>query len=610
MTGTAVTEAQEFLDIYGLDVSEIPTNVTVARVDEDDEVYRTAKEKYRAIVALIADCHRRGQPILVGTTSIEKSELLSGYLKDKAFIKELGDTLLSQAAGLTDKRDAAQRTYLEDVGRFLENLDAKGKGSNAVAIPHQRAECRYHEQEAFIVAQAGVPGGGRDRHQHGRSRHRHPTRRQHRFPFEGLDGRAAESNPEGELAESEIRRERERIAADVTEKKRKALEAGGLYVVGTERHESRRIDNQLRGRSGRQGDPGHSKFFLSLEDDLMKIFASDRIDGVLQKLGMEENEAITHRWINKALERAQQKVEARNFEARKYVLKYDDVMNDQRKVIFEQRIELMGEQDVAETIVEMRQQVVEDIVAKHIPESSYAEQWDTEELKNDVFNIFDVEVPAADWAAEEGIADNEIRERLTTIADEAYAKKVAEVGAEPMRHLEKMVLLHTLDHLWREHIVNLEHLREVIGLRGYAQRDPLNEYKSESFELFQGLLNQLRTAVTGQLMHLVLRRDQPPPELAPEPLPPLEGHKIDPFTGEDEFALAEAQSSKPARRPATSAAGSALARELKDEPVRSRKSAGAQNARDPSTWGKVSRNASCPCGSGKKYKHCHGKLSA
>ena len=610
MTGTAVTEAQEFLDIYGLDVSEIPTNVTVARVDEDDEVYRTAKEKYRAIVALIADCHRRGQPILVGTTSIEKSELLSGYLKDKAFIKELGDTLLSQAAGLTDKRDAAQRTYLEDVGRFLENLSAKGKGSNAVAIPHSVLNARYHEQEAFIVAQAGVPGGvtiatnmagrGTDIQLGGNID----------FRLKDWMAEQQKSNPEGELAESEIRRERERIAADVTEKKRKALEAGGLYVVGTERHESRRIDNQLRGRSGRQGDPGHSKFFLSLEDDLMKIFASDRIDGVLQKLGMEENEAITHRWINKALERAQQKVEARNFEARKYVLKYDDVMNDQRKVIFEQRIELMGEQDVAETIVEMRQQVVEDIVAKHIPESSYAEQWDTEELKNDVFNIFDVEVPAADWAAEEGIADNEIRERLTTIADEAYAKKVAEVGAEPMRHLEKMVLLHTLDHLWREHIVNLEHLREVIGLRGYAQRDPLNEYKSESFELFQSLLNQLRTAVTGQLMHLVLRRDQPPPELAPEPLPPLEGHKIDPFTGEDEFALAEAQSSKPARRPATSAAGSALARELKDEPVRSRKSAGAQNARDPSTWGKVSRNASCPCGSGKKYKHCHGKLSA
>ena len=603
MTGTAATEAQEFIDIYGLDVAEVPTNARVARVDEDDEVYRTAKEKYRAIVALIADCHRRGQPLLVGTTSIEKSELLSGMLKDKAFVKDLGKTLLAQAEGLTDKRDAAQRTYLEETGRFLEELSSKGRGSNAGLIPHHVLNARYHEQEANIIAQAGVPGAvtiatnmagrGTDIQLGGNVEAR----------LKDWIAEQRKAKPDAEIAESDLRRERERIAADVGEQKRKALEAGGLYVVGTERHESRRIDNQLRGRSGRQGDPGHSKFFLSLEDDLMKIFASDRIDGVLQKLGMEENEAITHRWINKALERAQQKVEARNYEARKYVLKYDDVMNDQRKVIFEQRIELMSEEDVAETVAEMRHQVVEDLISKHIPEKSYAEQWNTEELKKDVFNIFDADVPAADWAAEEGIAEDEIRDRINKVADEAYARKVSEIGAEPMRHLEKMVLLHTLDHLWREHIVNLEHLREVIGLRGYAQRDPLNEYKSESFELFQSLLNRLRTDVTGQLMHLVLRRDQPPAELEEEPLPPMEGHKIDPFTGEDEFERAGAQASSGGGALAT------LLREPKDEPARTRKSGASVDPKDPSTWGKVSRNASCPCGSGKKFKHCHGKLT-
>jgi preprotein translocase subunit SecA len=609
MTGTAATEAQEFLDIYGLDVAEVPTNVKVARVDEDDEVYRTAKEKYRAIVALIADCHRRGQPVLVGTTSIEKSEVLSGLLKDKSYIRELGETLRTQAGGLTDKRDTDQKVYLDDAGRFLEELGARARGSNEPLIPHHVLNARYHEQEALIVAQAGVPGAvtiatnmagrGTDIQLGGNID----------FRVKDWIAEQRKNGANGELTESDIRRERDRITADVAEKKQKAIDAGGLYVLGTERHESRRIDNQLRGRSGRQGDPGRSKFFLSLEDDLMKIFASDRIDGVLQKLGMEENEAITHRWINRALERAQQKVEARNYEARKYVLKYDDVMNDQRKVIFEQRIELMSQQEVGETVAEMRHEVVADLVARRIPEKAYAEQWDTEGLAKDFFDLFDVQVPVADWAAEEGIADEEIRERLTRSADEAYARKVAEIGAEPMRHLEKMVLLHTLDHLWREHIVNLEHLREVIGLRGYAQRDPLNEYKSESFELFQNLLDHLRTAVTGQLLHLVLRRDAPPPE--PEPLPPMEGHKIDPFTGEDEFAQADAQPVPAAARrpqPVRAGAGQALPREPKEEPMRSRKASDGRNPRDPSTWGKVSRNAPCPCGSGKKFKHCHGKL--
>ncbi len=559
MTGTASTEANELMDIYGLDVIEVPTNVDVARVDEDDEVYRTGKEKNRAIVALIKDCCDRGQPMLVGTTSIEKSETLSKVLSDKAALKELGIS---------------------------------------TPIPHQVLNARYHEQEARIVAQAGVPGAvtiatnmagrGTDIQLGGNAEFR-------------LRDWIAEQTEKGTAPdEKAIAAEKGRIDKDVAEKKRVALDAGGLYVVGTERHESRRIDNQLRGRSGRQGDPGHSKFFLSLDDDLMKIFGSDRMDSVLKTLGLQEDEAITHKWINKALERAQQKVEARNFDARKYVLKYDDVMNDQRKVIFEQRIELMGDEDVNETITAMRHEVIDDLVGRHIPANSYAEQWEAKELQQAVDGIFGIAVPVEQWAAEEGIAEQEIRERLVATADAACAKKAAEIGPEPMRYIEKMVLLHTLDHLWREHIVNLEHLREVIGLRGYGQRDPLNEYKSESFALFEGLLGNLRSAVTGQIMHLKLSRDEPPPDMTPEPLPPMETHKIDPFTGEDEMALAEAQSVINGR-----------GAPLKPEPVRTRKAArpSAAASQNPASWGKVSRNAPCPCGTGKKYKHCHGKLA-
>ncbi len=559
MTGTASTEANELMDIYGLDVIEVPTNVDVARIDEDDEVYRTGKEKNRAIVALIKDCCDRGQPMLVGTTSIEKSETLSKVLSDKAALKELGIS---------------------------------------TPIPHQVLNARYHEQEARIVAQAGVPGSvtiatnmagrGTDIQLGGNAEFR-------------LRDWIAEQTEKGTAPDGKaIAAQKRSIDKDVAEKKRVALDAGGLYVVGTERHESRRIDNQLRGRSGRQGDPGHSKFFLSLDDDLMKIFGSDRMDSVLKTLGLQEDEAITHKWINKALERAQQKVEARNFDARKYVLKYDDVMNDQRKVIFEQRIELMGDEDVNETITAMRHEVIDDLVARHIPANSYAEQWEIKELQQAVDGIFGIVVPVEQWAAEEGIAEQEIRERLVAVADAACAKKAAEIGPEPMRYIEKMVLLHTLDHLWREHIVNLEHLREVIGLRGYGQRDPLNEYKSESFALFEGLLGNLRSAVTGQIMHLKLSRDEPPPDMTPEPLPPMETHKIDPFTGEDEMALAEAQSVINGR-----------GAPLKPEPVRTRKATGASAiaSQNPASWGKVSRNAPCPCGTGKKYKHCHGKLA-
>ncbi|BAQ18711.1 preprotein translocase subunit SecA [Methyloceanibacter caenitepidi] len=540
MTGTALTEADEFMDIYGLDVIEVPTNRPMARIDEDDEVYRTAKEKYDAIIELIRDAQERGQPMLVGTTSIEKSEILSELLKKRK-------------------------------------------------VPHNVLNARYHEQEAHIVAQAGVPGAitiatnmagrGTDIQLGGN-------------PDMRLEDWLAEQAEKGkEPSPAEVEAKRAEIDADVQEKKKKALEAGGLYVVGTERHESRRIDNQLRGRSGRQGDPGASRFFLSLEDDLMRIFGSERMDGMLQALGLKEGEAIVHPWINKALEKAQGKVEARNFDIRKNVVKFDNVMNDQRKAIFEQRRELLADEDLAETIAEMRRQVVDDLVAEAIPEKSYPEQWDLEGLKEKIGNVFALELPVTDWADEEGIAEAEIHERLIKATDEAAARKAARFGSDTMRQLERAVLLQTLDSLWREHLVTLEHLRQVIGLRGYGQRDPLNEFKSESFTLFEQMLARLREAVTGQIMHAEIAQESDAPSLDITDLPPMEAHHIDPTTGEDEFAM---EGADPA--PASGAA-----------PLRTRKAAAvALDPSDPSTWGKVQRNAPCPCGSGKKYKHCHG----
>ncbi|MGC2340087.1 MAG: preprotein translocase subunit SecA [Methyloceanibacter sp.] len=544
MTGTAVTEADEFLDIYGLDVVEVPTNMDMIRDDEDDEVYRTAQEKYRAIINLIKEARTRGQPMLVGTTSIEKSEILSELLKK-------------------DK------------------------------VPHQVLNARYHEQEAHIIAQAGVPGAvtiatnmagrGTDIQLGGN-------------PDMRLEDWATEEKAKGtEPTPEQVVAKREEIKADVAKKKSKALEAGGLYVIGTERHESRRIDNQLRGRSGRQGDPGRSRFFLSLEDDLMRIFGSQRMDGMLQTLGLKEDEAIIHPWINKALEKAQAKVEARNFDIRKNLLKYDNVMNDQRKAIFEQRLELMTDADLGETIGDMRRQVIDDLIAKHIPEKSFIEQWDVAGLKEDMQGTFDLAVPLDDWAKEEGIGEEEVRERLVRAADERAAKKAADFGPQIMRQIEKAVLLQTLDHLWREHLVTLEHLRQVIGLRGYGQRDPLNEYKSESFTLFEHMLARLREAVTGQLMHVELSRQEGAPPLDAAELPPIEAHHLDPTTGEDEFAL--------------EAAGAGIAAVASAAPARTRKAAQGPNPADPSTWGKVQRNALCPCGSGKKYKHCHGAYS-
>jgi len=381
------------------------------------------------------------------------------------------------------------------------------------------------------------------------------------------------------------------IRAQVARLKEKALGAGGLYVLGTERHESRRIDNQLRGRSGRQGDPGHSKFFLSLQDDLMRIFGSDKLDGVLQRLGLQENEAIVHPWINKALEKAQSKVEARNFDIRKNVLKFDNVMNDQRKVIFDQRIELMKDENVAETITDMRKEVVDTLVAKHVPENAYPEQWDTKGLKEELTRVLSLDLPVDEWAKEEGIADEELISRVERRADEHMAAKVAQWGPDVMRYVEKSILLQSLDHLWREHLLMLEHLRQVIGLRGFGQRDPLNEYKTEAFQLFEALIQRLREAVTAQLMRVEIMQ-APPPEPPPESLPYMEAHHINPATGEDEFAMSDAVATMARNAGAATAAAAA-----------------ARNPKDPTSWGKVGRNEVCPCGSGKKFKHCHGRFT-
>ncbi len=533
MTGTAATEAEEFDGIYGLQVVEIPTNVPVARLDDNDEVYRTANEKYNAIVEVIEDCQKRGQPILVGTTTIEKSELLSDLLQKKK-------------------------------------------------VPHNVLNARYHEREAEIVAQAGVPGAvtiatnmagrGTDIQLGG-----------------NVDMRLKAEAPE-DASEDDLAILRSKVEGEVATNKEKVLDEGGLFVLGTERHESRRIDNQLRGRSGRQGDPGQSRFYLSLEDDLMRIFGQDRLDGTLRRLGIKEGEAIVHPWIDKALAKAQRNVEARNFDIRKNLLKFDDVMNDQRKVIFEQRVELMSDEDLSDIVVDMRHEAIDMLVSRHIPERAYPEQWDTEGLAEGVRELLALDLPLADWAAEEGIADDEIRDRLYKAGDQAMAERAANIGPETMRQIEKAVLLQTLDQAWREHLIMLDHLRQVVGLRGYAQRDPLNEYKTEAFALFEGLLTKLREDITRTLHNLAIRTEAAAPELEELPADAISEQHIDPTTGENEMAAEMGQRS----------AKSATLRLGPDAPI---------DPNDPSTWGKVARNAPCPCGSGKKYKHCHGQVA-
>jgi preprotein translocase subunit SecA len=546
MTGTAMTEAPEFSEIYGLDVIEMPTNLPTQRQDHDDEVYRTAREKYASIIEEIKKARDRKQPVLVGTASIEKSELLSDLLK-KAGIK------------------------------------------------HNVLNARYHEQEAYIIAEAGVPGAitiatnmagrGTDIQLGGNLQMRID-----RDLADVTDPAEREKRIEAIKADIAVRREQVMKTGEVLvvepgkngKPDKTETYPGGLFIIGTERHESRRIDNQLRGRAGRQGDPGRSKFYLSLEDDLMRIFAPARMDGMLQKLGLKDGEAIVHPWVNKALEKAQQKVEARNFDIRKNLLKYDDVMNDQRKVIYEQRKELMAASDLKEEVAQMRSETVDELVTKFIPEKAFAEQWNATGLHEELLRIFALDVPVADWAKEEGIAEEAIRERVMDVVERRMAEKAANFGPEVMRMAEKSLLMQLLDQDWKEHLLAMDHLRHGIGLRAYGQRDPLNEYKREAFEMFDAMLSHLREQITTVLAHIEIRQQEPEPPAAIAAEPPGTARQV-------------------ITRQATAPAQNAKART--DLPP------GVDPA-DPSTWSRLGRNAECLCGSGKKYKHCHGKLVA
>ena len=504
MTGTALTEAEEFMDIYGLEVISVPTNVPITRLDSDDEIYRTEEEKYDAIIKNIEICYDKKQPVLVGTITIEKSEILSKLLKSKN-------------------------------------------------IKHNVLNARYHEQEAQIIAQAGKPGSV--------------------TIATNMAGRGTDIQLGGNPEILENSNDQEDLKSSV-------IESGGLFVIGTERHESRRIDNQLRGRSGRQGDPGESKFYLSLEDDLMRIFGSDRLDNILQKLGLEDGEAIVHPWINTALERAQKKVESRNFEIRKNLLKFDDVMNDQRKVIFDQRLEILNEIDLSEIIREMRYEILFDVLDESIPEKSFVDDWDIDKLDKDIKRIFSLQLPIKDWCNKDGVDADNIRDQLIKEVDEEYSKKSIEFGEDLLKNLEKTIVLQSIDQNWKDHLGQLENLRQIVGLRGYAQRDPLNEYKSESFSLFEELLTNFREDVTRILFHIRMASDEGLSKIS-------KGSSLEQKAFKEDISLG----------PSKKKIDRTVRLKNKNEPI---------NPEDQSTWGKVGRNNPCPCGSGKKYKNCHG----
>ena len=530
MTGTAETEAEEFAEIYGLGVVVVPTNVPVARVDEDDQVYRSALEKYRAMIEKVKEANAIGQPVLVGTTSIEKSEMLSQMLTE-------------------------------------------------AGIKHNVLNARQHEQEAQIVADAGkfgavtiatnMAGRGTDIQLGGNVELK---------VIEALD-----ADPDADPVAI-----REKIEAEHADEKKKVLDAGGLYVLASERHESRRIDNQLRGRSGRQGDPGRSSFYLSLEDDLMRIFGSERLEKVLTTLGLKEGEAIVHPWVNKSLERAQAKVEGRNFDIRKQLLKFDDVMNDQRKVIFGQRRDIMEAADLQEITADMREQVIDDLIDQFMPPKTYADQWDTQGFQASVADQLNLDVPVAAWCEEEGVDDEVIRERLVEASENMMAQKAEQFGSENMRNIEKQVLLQAIDGKWRDHLLTLEHLRSVVGFRGYAQRDPLNEYKNESFQLFESMLDSLRTEVTQKLGQIRPMTEEEQQQILSQMQERQAAAQV------NAAQAAEENSEAPASTAAAESGSTAVA---------------GFDENDPSTWGTPARNDECPCGSGKKFKHCHGKLA-
>ncbi len=539
MTGTAMTEADEFMEIYKLDAVEIPTNVPVIRADGDDEVYLNEADKFSSVTNLIEEITKTGQPILVGTTSIEKSEQLSGLL-------------------------------------------------TARQIPHSVLNARFHEMEATIIAQAGAPGAI--------------------TIATNMAGRGTDIKLGGNV-EMRVRQELHALAepdrmvqetalrAQVAEWHGVVKQAGGLFVIGTERHESRRIDNQLRGRSGRQGDPGASRFFLSLQDDLMRIFGSDRMSGMLQKMGLKAGEAIIHPWINRALEKAQKKVEARNFDTRKNLLKYDDVNNSQRKEVYAQRKEFMSSQDVSEIVATLRTELIEQMVRARIPERAFAEQWQSAELAADLDRVLALSLPVEAWAKEDGIGLAEVLERVEQAAAQAAAAKAANFGPQVMRYIEKQLLLSTLDTVWKEHLLLLDQLRQGISLRAYGQKDPLNEYKNEAFALFNVMLDELRERVTAMLSRVAV-------------MPPEE----DPFPGET-MAMHPAPAGIEAMAdgaPALPQGGMASAASLGEtlEPPPEAVHLAPRHptlTADPASWVDTSRNAPCPCGSGNKYKHCHGR---
>ncbi|HUC72097.1 MAG TPA: preprotein translocase subunit SecA [Stellaceae bacterium] len=534
MTGTAMTESQEFSDIYKLDVIEIPTNEPVRREDTDDEVYRTTREKYDAILQHVLECRERQQPVLVGTVSIEKSEALAALFK-------------------------------------------KHK------VPHNVLNARYHEQEAHIIAQAGRPGA---------------VTIATNMAGRGTDiqlGGNLEMRLRSELATIEDTAEREGraggIRSEIEVAHEAVVQAGGLFVVGSERHESRRIDNQLRGRSGRQGDPGASKFFVSLEDDLMRIFGSERMDSMLQRLGLKEGEAIIHPWVNKALAKAQQKVEARNYDIRKQLLKFDDVMNDQRKVVYEQRREIMNSREVAMTIADMRNETIDEIVNIAIPDNALSEQWDVTGLHAECLRLLAVDLPLAEWGKEDGVDRDEVRERIMAAADRRMAEKTANAGPELMRMAEKSLLLQLLDQIWKDHLLSLDHLRQGINLRAYAQRDPLNEYKREAFELFQGMLVSLRQHVTSVLSHIELR--------VPQPAFAEAGAEREEVMAEEPRATGTTGRPHPGRGRAAARGNSGNGADFDEAP---------RTAPPRAPWSGTPRNAPCPCGSGRKFKHCHGRV--
>ncbi len=534
MTGTAMTEAAEFENIYKLDVIDIPTNKPIQRVDDDDELYRTAREKYAAIVADVKESTARNQPILVGTASIEKSEVLSEVFKKEK-------------------------------------------------IPHKVLNARYHEQEAQIVAQAGAPGAVTiATNMAGRGTDIQLGGNAEMLLSDWIEvGRAKGKEPD----EKQIEKKRASIDEDITANRAKVLDAGGLYVLATERHESRRIDNQLRGRTGRQGDPGRSKFFVSVEDDLMRIFAPERMDGIMRTLGLKDGESIAHPWMNKALETSQKKVEARNFEIRKNVLKYDDVVNDQRKAIFEQRRDFMTSENVSDVINDMRAEAIEDMINEYMPEKAMADQWDVQGLKEKLLELLGMTLPVDEWTKEEGTANEEMQERIIAMADKVYAQIAVNLDPERLRQIEKQVLLQVVDQHWREHLQNIDHLRSVVHLRSYAQRDPLNEFKTEAFSLFENLLAELRETVTKITMSYQNMRLEPQELELQAPQNTVETHQ-DPDAGRGPAEL-----------------------DVVYEPQRGRQAADVVDPENPDTWGRVSRNAPCPCGKGQKYKHCHGKVT-